>query len=224
MTSEKPRIEDDREKIFAAIRRGLRNSEQVVGKRSNASPLMSESPADFDSLFKKFDTELRKLGGEAVVMDDDEATARFLETKLKTDSSVFIYEDARLGRKTTEVVKSRTSRVSSEFRNGYDKRDVSGFDSAISSCVACVAETGTVVIDNKMRLPAALATSLFVIADRKQLLASLDELFTPQYRDFGGSNLFLITGPSRTADIEKELVTGVHGPKEVCVIFSKQYR
>jgi L-lactate dehydrogenase complex protein LldG len=73
-----------------------------------------------------------------------------------------------------------------------------------------------------MRLPAALAPKLFVVVDSGQLLASLDEFFTDSFGNTDASNLFLITGPSRTADIEKQLVKGVHGPKEIVVLFINQ--
>ena len=42
-----------------------------------------------------------------------------------------------------------------------------------------------------------------------------------KYMDHLPSALFFATGPSRTADIEKRLVLGVHGPKEVYLFLLK---
>ncbi len=214
-------MQDDREKIFGSIRSGLRKSQQTSAERDNKSPLKSRLPADFGVRFDKFNSELITLSGEACVIESLADISKFLTEHIPGDAPVFLYDE--LSRKYASVVydikKSRPFKMSEDFASGYDKRDIALFDSAVLPCAACIAETGTVVLRNKMRLPAALATRLFVIAEPPQLLASLDELFTNQYRDAGGSNLFLITGPSRTADIEKVLVTGVHGPKEVYVIF-----
>ncbi len=213
---------NSREKIFASIRRGLRGSEQFTAKRDDRSPLKMISNNDFESLFNKFSSELKKLSGEAAVLDNEKSASKFIIERC--GEKVFICEDLSFWQKSLAAnsKKSMTIKTSSDFDFGYDKREVAVFDSAISSCAACVAETGTVVIENKMRLPAALAEKLFIIAKPPVLIPSLDELFTDKYRDFRGSNLFLITGPSRTADIEKELVIGVHGPKEVYVIFINQ--
>ena len=54
------------------------------------------------------------------------------------------------------------------------------------------------------------------ILPRERILTGLEELFTILPRPAEQtSSMVLITGPSRTADIEKTLVVGVHGPKEV---------
>jgi L-lactate dehydrogenase complex protein LldG len=56
---------------------------------------------------------------------------------------------------------------------------------------------------------------------RDRMLSGLDELLTavplPAERS---SSMVLITGPSRTADIEQTLIRGVHGPKDVHVVFT----
>ena len=57
------------------------------------------------------------------------------------------------------------------------------------------------------------------VVPKERLLSGLDELFTmlpdPAAQT---SSMVLITGPSRTADIEQILVRGVHGPGEIHVV------
>jgi len=208
---------DSREKIFGAIRRGLRDSEKVSAKRETKSPLKKPMSNEFKSLFAKFSAELRQLGGDAAIFDDEKSAKEFVSNH--AGESIFVYDELAPWSTELSQHEEKIIRTSSDFDYGYDKRDAAVFDFAIMPCHACVAETGTVAIANKIRLPAAFATKLFIIAEPEKLIPSLDELFTDENKNFQTSNFFLITGPSRTADIEKELVTGVHGPKEIYVIF-----
>ncbi len=214
-------MEDDREKVLASIRRGLRGIEQSNAQRDSRSPLKAPLSADFGARFEKFKSELLAVGGEAYVFNDQAEISDFLIKHSADGAAVFLYDELSRDYEASlsQLKGSGVVKLSSDFKSGYDKRDAAVFGSAILPCAACVAETGTVVLHNNMRLPAALATRLFVVTEPDRLIASFDELFTEKFRDSGGSNLFMITGPSKTADIEKELVTGVHGPKEVYVIF-----
>ena len=98
-------------------------------------------------------------------------------------------------------------------------------DLGITGVDYAIAETGTCVIvpaPGSSRLVSLLPPVHIALIERGQVLPSLDELFTLRRRDFVngelGSYMNLITGPSRTADIEYKLVTGVHGPGEVHMV------
>jgi L-lactate dehydrogenase complex protein LldG len=87
----------------------------------------------------------------------------------------------------------------------------------------CLADTGTLVMiagPDEARLISLLPPVLVAVVRRERMLSGLDELFTllPQPAE-RSSSMVLITGPSRTADIEQILVRGVHGPGEIHVIF-----
>ena len=90
-----------------------------------------------------------------------------------------------------------------------------------------IAETGTVVLASKPNEPrsASLLPPVHIcLADRAQLLPDLFDLFdlfsptASPTKSLPPSCLTLITGPSKTGDIELKLVTGVHGPGEIHVI------
>jgi L-lactate utilization protein LutC len=88
-----------------------------------------------------------------------------------------------------------------------------------------IAETGSVVVASRPNEPRSLSLLPPVhicLAERSQLLPDLFDLFdlySPLTHTPPPSCLTLITGPSKTGDIELKLVTGVHGPGEVHVIF-----
>jgi L-lactate utilization protein LutC len=101
-------------------------------------------------------------------------------------------------------------------------------DVGISGVDYLIAETGTVVVAARPEEPRSLSLLPPVhiaIAARHQLLPDLFDLFELLAAESDGqpgarlpSCLSLITGPSKTGDIELRLVTGVHGPGEVHVV------
>jgi L-lactate dehydrogenase complex protein LldG len=99
----------------------------------------------------------------------------------------------------------------------------------ITSADFAIAETGTLAVFSRpgQERLASLAPPLHVaVIERRQILPDLFDLFARldgSDRESAGndrlpSNLALITGPSKTGDIELQLTTGVHGPGEWHVI------
>lgn len=98
--------------------------------------------------------------------------------------------------------------------------DIATCEASITSCEMLVARTGSIVLSSvhQGRIPSVYAPVHVCIAYSSQLVYDVkDALFKikDKYRDYLPSLITFATGPSRTADIEKTLVVGVHGPKEV---------
>lgn len=101
-------------------------------------------------------------------------------------------------------------------------------DIGITSATFAIAETGTLVMASspqRPRLASLLPPVHIAIIDATQVLPDLFDLFDrlqAEGLESMPSNLVLITGPSKTGDIELKLTTGVHGPGEWHVIVSRQ--
>jgi L-lactate dehydrogenase complex protein LldG len=99
--------------------------------------------------------------------------------------------------------------------------DLPSCEVSITSCETLVARTGTMVLGAAQEqgrtasvyapIHICIAYTSQVVYDVKDALLALKE----KYGDGFPSFVTFASGPSRTADIEKTLVTGVHGPKEV---------
>ena len=92
----------------------------------------------------------------------------------------------------------------------------------ITGAFAGIAESGTIAVVSgagRSRLASLLAPVHIAVLHADRLYASLTAFFAA-HADIAeeGSNLVLITGPSRTADIEMTLTRGVHGPGEIHVV------
>ena len=95
-------------------------------------------------------------------------------------------------------------------------------DIGITSADFALSDTGSLVMiasPAEGRLVSLLPPSHIAVVPVERLLTGLDELFTLLPRPAEQtSSMVLITGPSRTADIEQILVRGVHGPGAIRVI------
>lgn len=94
---------------------------------------------------------------------------------------------------------------------------------AITGCECLVARTGSVVLSAAQlsgRVISVYAPVHITIAYKSQLLYDTGNAISFLLEKYGGnlpSSLHFVAGPSRTGDIEKTLVMGVHGPKDVFV-------
>jgi L-lactate dehydrogenase complex protein LldG len=95
-------------------------------------------------------------------------------------------------------------------------------DVGITSADYALADTGSLVMlasPAEARLISLLPPVHIAVVPAARILSSLDELLTILPRPAEQtSSMVLITGPSRTADIEQILVRGVHGPGEIHVV------
>jgi L-lactate dehydrogenase complex protein LldG len=108
--------------------------------------------------------------------------------------------------------------------NGFhnlNATNLSSCEASITTCEHLIARTGSIVMSSAQqsgRTTSVYALVHICIAYMHQLKYDIKEALIDikeKYNQTLPSMITLATGPSRTADIEKTLVVGVHGPKEV---------
>ncbi|MBE9473289.1 MAG: LUD domain-containing protein, partial [Chloroflexi bacterium] len=167
---------------------------------------------DGEDLIQRFAEELVALDGYFTLCTiEDLPQLVFDELQNQGISSVLSWEKNQLPHGFIDSLRSKGIKVSEEF-NDQVKAGISGAQAAI-------AETGTLV------LPSGKGRAQFVSLTPEVHIAVLrasdifqnitQVLHLPEVRQ--ASATALISGPSRTADIEMTLTLGVHGPRKVHV-------
>ena len=113
-----------------------------------------------------------------------------------------------------------------EFKTSLD--DFQNIGVGITSCEFLVAHLGSILVSSAS--PSGRRLNVFpethiVIAHKDQIVNYLDdglEALGRKYPEQLPSMVTNITGPSRTADIEKTLVMGMHGPKKLFVLLADE--
>ena len=92
------------------------------------------------------------------------------------------------------------------------------FDAGVTDVDYAVAETGSLVIRHRPEHGRLLSLVPFVhvaVVEPRNFLPDLIDLFERLGKEGVGGGVTMISGPSKTADIEMNVVTGVHGPNVV---------
>nr|WP_262247531.1 lactate utilization protein [Parapedobacter soli] len=110
-----------------------------------------------------------------------------------------------------------------EFPYFQTDKDFTEAEAGITACEALIARSGSVLVSNGSAAGRRLTIYPHihvVVAYASQLVMDLKDGFSlvkERYGDNMPSLVSVVTGPSRTADIEKTLVLGAHGPKDLYV-------
>ncbi|MBO8141195.1 MAG: lactate utilization protein [Firmicutes bacterium] len=205
-----------------------------------APPGVEPAAGETDRLIDRFSRELSAVGGKATLVSNPEDLKIFLQAltgsrNVRTavrDSHPWWFDpscslDARLPERH-----ARTGWLQALEDCGLEvvaadaSRDtVAAADIGITWADWGIAETGSLVLlsgEGRSRVASllppvhvALLPAHRIAATRAQVFARLREHFPPPAWP---ANAVLVTGPSRTADIENDLSIGVHGPAEVHVL------
>ena len=102
--------------------------------------------------------------------------------------------------------------------------DFKNMQAGISTCEFLIARTGSIIVSSTSESGRSMIIYPpihIVLAKENQIVSYPEEAFNEiqlKYKNDLPSMFTTITGPSRTADIEKTLVLGAHGPKELIVL------
>lgn len=206
-----------RDQILTDIRTALgRTAGQAPAPLS--APLLRGPRSDRNLYTQTFAQRFEKLAGKAFVVPDAAAVvprlASLFDGKRVVASNASFLETCGI---------TRLPQVESGFTDRDALRDAcAAADVGITSADYALAETGTLVMlssRQEARLVSLLPPAHVAIVPSSRIVANLDELLSllPKPAE-QSSSMVLITGPSRTADIEQILVRGVHGPGEIYAV------
>lgn len=204
-------MSSSRDEILAKIKRAVAQKNRTGMQKIEHSGLVyPELPSD---LVQHFKSTLEILKGEVSLC----ANADDLYLKLKSLveekewTNIACIDKSLIERVQLEV-------VSEEF----DEK----MEAGITGCEYLVAHTGSVVVSSAQvsgRRMNVFPPHHIIIANASQLLPRIENAMDALMEKYNGalpSLITNITGPSRTADIEKTLVMGAHGPKSLHVFIN----
>jgi L-lactate dehydrogenase complex protein LldG len=202
-------VSPSKENILKKIRKALSQSTPLPfpkseGAESVFQPLQQEAEVEFAEQFTK-------LQGRFIFCINQQELAFQLNSLIKKQdwNKVYCVEDKLIG-SSADQLDDRLMRT-----------DLANCDVSITGCEYLIARTGSIVMtaaQQSGRNTSVYAPVHICIAYTNQMVYDLKDALQGLKDRYGNNLPSLITfatGPSRTADIEKTLVVGVHGPKEV---------
>jgi L-lactate dehydrogenase complex protein LldG len=179
------------------------------------------------SLVEIFSENLKAVGGRCEVAGNEHEIVAAL-TRIISDLQKTRLRARRIAISDASVLKRILGGIEvgvDEITTSPSAAELFDYDVGISTAQAAIAETGTLVLESESerhRLVSLVPPVHVAIVDAGDICQTLGEALAAVGR---GSELSptitLITGPSRTADIELTLAIGVHGPQELYVIVNE---
>lgn len=174
-------------------------------------------------LLERFRTEFVAAGGQLHVVADRAAATGLILDLVRTRSIRRVLmgrSDVLDALPIVESLRAAGVEIIDVVPGGGKSKEWFVAELGLSGVDYLIAETGSVVLASRPEQPRSLSLLPPIhvaVAERRQLLPDLFDLFAAQGADLPSCSS-IVTGPSKTGDIELRLVTGVHGPGEIHVV------
>ena len=211
-----------RNRILEKLRQASRPASAEALPDVRDAGVYRDYPSEPESLFERFKTRLEELRGEVYRVGDAVAACdRVAELINSTGGPVSVQP----GEPLASLLPGLAERLGDRHVDAAmvaDSADFARIEVGITAADFLIARTGSVLLRTVSaggRRLSVLPPFHIVAARASQIVPSLEEALDGlrgQSADW--SYAALITGPSRTADIEKILVLGAHGPKRLAVV------
>lgn len=198
-----------------AVQSDLPEIEETVDFR----PMVPLENVDSAELRTRFIHEATKLNCIVHEVDSEDAAFAVVSQLMDTNRQFVSWDDAfvPISDFTVRMGEAGFERVSAE--NTQTEIGITGVDAALAA-------TGSLVLMSaagKLRSTSLLPTTHIAILSASSIVPDLETWFAQQRHDSltafqDASNVIVISGPSRTADIGMELVLGAHGPGTVHIV------
>ena len=234
-------MSSSRSEILGKIRRALVKPRPA--HHHGHSPATSDlnqlfaSVASRDRLVEKFQKEFELVSGEFSICESGAVVVQLLSELIRSSASKKVAISQHPICKRLAVAEALQAQLPDmnllvediESENSFDRtrlrNSMAQVQLSITGAEYLIAESGTIVAvagAQASRQISLLPSIHVVLATREQISPNMADLFLEIQRTHGtklpGSALTCITGPSRTADIEKVLIKGVHGPMRLVLI------
>ena len=204
-----------RESILARLRPKARESAPPAPWRSRRT-----SP----DLAAQFEEALTAAGGEVVRAGNLDGALSALADLLHNEEARRVVANTTSPLETIDLsgrFPAVAWHLASDDEDGESWRaHCAAADLGLSGADAALAETGSIIISSgpgRSRLATLLPPVHVALVPVLRLTADIFTWAAARQRDYP-ANLTLVSGPSKTADIEQTLAVGVHGPKRLVVI------
>ncbi len=202
-------VSPSKENILKRIREALSSSTPLPFPQSEGNQAVVHGPAQ--ELEVEFAEQFTKLLGKFIYCINRQELAFQLNSLIRKSDWQKVYC----------LEPEMTNLIGPQLEDRLRNTDLASADVSITGCECLVARTGSIVMSTGQasgRTTSVYAPIHICIAFMNQLVFDVKDglqLIRDKYGDKVPSLITFATGPSRTADIEKTLVVGVHGPKEV---------
>ncbi|MDX2480794.1 MAG: lactate utilization protein [Desulfuromusa sp.] len=172
-----------------------------------------------NQLIEKFTVVAQNVGAEVVAFDSVAAAADFIAKKIEGSLLVPSFSSGSRFKLKAALKNAGVAVASDNFR-----AIAAQAEAGITGVNFAIADTGTLVLESTsedIRLATTLPPKQFALLDPQKVVADGLEAVKPlrQLHQRDPRNyIAYVTGPSRTADIERVLTIGVHGPKELFIL------
>ncbi|HEV7231408.1 MAG TPA: LUD domain-containing protein [Bacteroidia bacterium] len=203
-----------REKILKKVRKALIATvkDETPGNIDFDSPIYEAPNEPLEIMFAQ---QLTKLNGKFIFCENESDFIENLKALISENKWKDVYAiDPRIS--------SLLDKGSIDFSDKPE--DLKTTNVGLTGCEFLVARLGTVLVSSRQssgRRLVVFPNYHIVVAYTSQLVLNLKDALRGMKDRYGNqppSMVTAISGPSRTADIEKTLVQGAHGPKEIYVM------